>query len=135
MEIHFKIIGILLLILGVIHAFFPRYFNWKTELTPLSIINRQMMVVHTFFIGLTVFLMGLLCLLYSAELIQTPFGRVICLGLGAFWFIRLIFQLFVYSALLWKGKRFETFIHILFIVLWAYISVIFLGTVWVKGLR
>lgn len=135
MEIHFKIIGILLLVLGVIHAFFPKYFNWKTELAPLSIINRQMMVVHTFFIGLTVFLMGLLCLLYSAELIQTPFGRVICFGLGLFWFIRLIFQLFVYSAMLWKGKRFETFIHVLLIILWAYISVTFLGTVWVKGLR
>ena len=34
-------------------------------------------------------------------------------------------QFFGYSNELWKGKTFETFIHILFIILWTYISTIF----------
>lgn len=126
MEIHFKIIGTLLIILALIHVFFPKYFKWKHELKSLSLMNRQMMKVHLFFIALIVFLMGILCLIASRELMQTPLGHLISFGLFVFWFTRFIFQLFVYSPKLWRGKKFETFIHLLFIVFWSYLSFIFL---------
>ena len=57
MEVHLKIIGILLMLLALVHTIFPRYFNWKNELKELSLMNRQMMKIHTFFIAVTVFLM------------------------------------------------------------------------------
>ena len=60
MEPHLKAIGILLMALASVHIIFPKYFNWKEELRALSLINRQMMLVHTFFIVLTVFLMVLI---------------------------------------------------------------------------
>ena len=128
MEIHYKIIGILLIVLALIHVIFPKYFNWKNDLKPLSLINRQMMHVHTFFIALTVLLMGILCFTSSEELIDTHLGKRISLGLGVFWFIRLLFQFFVYSSMHWKGKKFETVVHILFSLLWMYLSFIFLIT-------
>ena len=126
MEIHLKIIGILLIILALIHVIFPNYFNWKDDLKPLSLINRQMMHVHTFFIALTVLLMGTLCFTSSEELINSHLGKRISLGLGVFWFIRLLFQFFVYSSIHWKGRKFETVVHILFTFLWLYLSIIFL---------
>jgi len=128
MEIHYKIIGALLMILALIHAIFPKYFNWKQELKHLSLINRQMMTVHTFFIAFVVFLFGLLCLTSAADLTQTKLGKTISFGLGVFWTTRLVFQLFVYSRKLWEGKTFETTIHIVFIFLWTYFSTIFLWT-------
>ncbi len=85
-----------------------------------------MMIVHTFFIALSVFLMGVICLTNTKALITTPLGKTISLGFGIFWVIRLIFQFFVYSPDLWKGKRFETIIHIIFTLLWIYISSVFL---------
>lgn len=126
MEIQLKVIGILLMLLAVIHAIFPKYFNWKKEFEGVSLINKQMMHVHTFFIGVTVFLMGLLSFSMSGELYSTPFGKVISLGIGFFWFLRLIFQFLVYSPKLWRGKKFETFMHILFSLLWIYLTTIFL---------
>ena len=125
MEIHLKIIGILLCVLALAHVAFPRYFNWKTELQSLSLINRQMMIVHTFFLALTVFLMGLLCFTSSKELINTRLGQTIALGFAIFWSIRLLIQFFGYSAELWKGKTFETSIHIIFSLLWLYLSYVF----------
>jgi len=86
-----------------------------------------MMMVHTFFLALVVFLMGLLCLTSATDLIQTKFGKTICFGLGIFWLARLFFQFFVYSSELWKGKPFETTIHVLFSLFWVYLSVIFIG--------
>lgn len=127
MQIHIEIIGVLLILLALVHVIFPRYFNWRKNLASLNLINRQMMVVHTFFIALTVFLMGVLCLSSANELVYTPLGKKISLGLGIFWFIRLIVQIFGYSNQLWKGKSFETTMHIVFSLLWIYLSVIFLG--------
>lgn len=125
MQLHLKIIGILLIALALIHVVFPKYFNWDKELKLLSLVNRQMMTIHTFFIGLIVFLMGLLCLTSSSELIETELGRKIILGLAIFWTIRLFIQFFGYSSELWKGKKFETAMHIVFSMLWIYFSSVF----------
>jgi len=126
MEIHVKISGIILIALALLHVGFPGYFQWKKELSLLSVINRQMMVVHTFFIALTVFLMGLICLTSAAELTGTPLGKNLSLGLGIFWTLRLVVQFFGYSPELWKGKAYETFMHLLFSLLWIYLSATFL---------
>ncbi|WP_348535529.1 hypothetical protein [Portibacter lacus] len=125
MQIHFQIIGVLLMILAWVHVVFPRYFNWKENLQSLSLMNRQMMMVHTFFIALTVFLMGLLCFTSANELVETKLGKSISLGLGIFWVIRLYFQFFVYSPKLWRGKAFETAVHIFFTGFWIYLSGVF----------
>lgn len=125
MELNLKIISILLIILAFIHAIFPKYFKWKQELNSLSTINRQLMYVHSFFIAFVVLLMGVLCLTSANELIETTLGRRVCLGIGIFWTTRFFIQFFGYSAKIWKGKIFETTIHVFFSVLWAYFSVIF----------
>ena len=126
MIIHFSIIGSLLILLALSHVVFPWFFNWQEELKRLSLINRQIMTIHTFFIALVVFLLGLLCLSSGEDLINTVLGRRVCLGMGIFWAIRLFIQFFGYSSILWKGKRFETMMHLIFTVLFAYMSVVFL---------
>lgn len=126
MEIHYKIIGVILIVLAFVHVIFPKYFNWEKELKSLSLINQQMMKVHTFFIALVVFLIGLLCLTSSEELIHTALGKKISLGFGIFWGFRFLIQFFGYSSKLWKGKKFETIIHITFSLLWTYFTYIFI---------
>ena len=125
MEFNLKLVGVLLIVLALIHLVFPKYFKWKQELNSLSIINRQMMFVHTYFIAFVVLLMGFLCLTSSAELANTTFGKNISLGLGFFWGARLIVQFFGYSSKVWRGKRFETMVHILFSFLWTYLCIVF----------
>lgn len=126
MILHFRIIGGLLLVLAMSHVVFPKYFKWNEELKPLSLINRQIMTIHTFFIALTVFLLGVLCLSAAGDLIETSLGRKISLGMGIFWGTRLVIQFVGYSPELWKGRKFETAVHILFSLLFTYMSVIFL---------
>lgn len=127
MELNLKIAGLLQIGLALLHAFFPRRFRWKEELASLSLLSRQIMYVHTFFVALTVFLIGVLCLTSSADLINTTFGRRIALGLAVFWLIRLYVQFFGYSSKLWKGKAFETTIHIIFSIFWIYLSSTFIA--------
>jgi hypothetical protein len=126
MEVQLEFIGLLLVVLALLHAGFARYFQWSREFANVSLINREMMYVHTFFVAFTVMLMGLLCLTSAAELVGTPLGRKLALGCGIFWLARLLTQFFGYSAALWQGKRFETTIHVLFSALWSYLSIVFL---------
>jgi hypothetical protein len=126
MELNLEIIGYILILLALGHVIFPHYFNWADELRQVSLINRQLMYVHTFFIGLVLMLMGLLCITSANEIISTALGRRIALGLGIFWLARLFIQFFVYSPELWKNKLRETLIHVVFVLLWTYLSAMFL---------
>ena len=126
MEIHVKIVGSLMIALSLMHIVIPKYFKWEQELAPLSLITKQIVYVHTFFVAFMVLLMGLLCITYTHELVYDPFGRVISVGLFGFWLIRLMFQFFVYSPKVWRGKRFETVMHVVFAVLWLYFTCVFL---------
>jgi len=125
MLLHLNIIGALLIGLALLHTIFPRYFRWQTTTAALERVTREILYVHTFFIALTVLLMGLLCLCSGELLLTTPLGQRICLGLAILWSIRLLFQFFGYSAELWRGKRFETIVHIAFSLLWLYLSAVF----------
>lgn len=125
MEIHLKIVGVLLILLAVMHIGLPGYFNWRNELKEVTLVTRQILYVHTFFIALIVLLMGVICLLESSDLIHTVLGNKISLLLFVFWLIRLMFQFFVYSPKLWRGKPFETVMHILFSTLWIYFTIVF----------
>jgi len=125
MELHLKLIGMLLIMLACSHIAFPKYFKWAKELDSLSLINRQLMYIHTFFVALILMLMGLLCFTSAKDLIETGLGKRISFGLSVFWFIRVLIQFFGYSSALWKGKEFETVIHILFSILWCYLTIIF----------
>lgn len=127
MIIHLKIIGFILVLLAILHLAFPRYFGWKQELSTLSLINRQMMYVHTFFIALIILLIGVLSFTLSVDLVTTTLGKRISLGIGLFWGARLYFQFFGYSSKLWKGKLFETAVHIFFTILWIYFTGVYLG--------
>ena len=128
MEIHFKIAGILLIALSLVHIIFPKYFDWGNDLKPLTLINRQMMYVHTFFVAFVLLLMGLLCITSAQQIIHTTLGNRLAFGLGCFWTVRLLVQFFIYSPKLWRGKKFETAIHILFSLLWAYLSAVFFAS-------
>ncbi|RAJ93186.1 hypothetical protein LX87_04698 [Larkinella arboricola] len=125
-----NIVGGVCILLALLHAVFPSYFHWKQELKALSLLNRQLMYVHTFFIVLTVFFIGLLCLTAAKDLVTTRLGNRIALGLAIFWALRLWVQFFGYSAQLWRGKPLETVVHVVFSLLWLYFTAIFFMVFW-----
>src|SRR4051812_2060083 len=130
MEIQIKIIGTLLITLALMHCFFPRRFGWREELSSLTVLTRQIMYVQTLFIALTVLMMGVLCVVSANALINTPLGKQVLLGFGIFWVVRLLIQFFGYSSELWRGKTFETGVHIVFSIMWIYFSAVFFSAWW-----
>ncbi|MCE9598690.1 MAG: hypothetical protein K8S54_12035 [Spirochaetia bacterium] len=115
-----QIAGILQIALAVLHLLFPARFNWREETARLSLLNRQIFYVHTFFVCLILVLFGLLSIFFADELmLPQPLSKAVSGGISVFWLCRLLAQLFVYDSSLWKGKTFETVVHFAFILLWA----------------
>ncbi len=124
--LHLRIAGFLLMVLAIGHLFISRRFQWLEQSRLLSAFNGQVMLVHAFFIALTVGLMGVLALFWPETLVMpSALGRPVVAGLLIFWTVRLIFQWLVYDWALWVGKRMETGVHFLFTLFWIYLVVLF----------
>src|SRR5687767_6423003 len=69
-EFHLRVAGALQIGLAMLHLFFPTGFRWKEELSRLSLLNRQMFLVHTFFVCVILVMMGTLSLLAPKTLVH-----------------------------------------------------------------
>jgi len=124
-ELHLRIVGLLLLLLCVMNLYVPRRFRWKEEMASLSLLNRQIFLVHSAFIILILLMFATLVLGFTRQLLEpTPLARVILAGLASFWFARLLVQWFYYDFSIWRGNRFNTIMHFVFTGVWIY----FVGT-------
>jgi hypothetical protein len=119
---HLRVVGALLLALGLAHSMFGRYFKWQKELAQLSLLTRQIFRVHCFFIALLVAMIGVSSLFYTKALLESgTLSRVVLTGLIVLWLSRLAFQFFVYDPAIWRGRRFYTVMHVLFSFSWIYV--------------
>ncbi len=128
LEFHLRVAGSLQIALAGLHLFFPERFNWREELARLSLLNRQIFIVHVLFICVILSLFGALSLFAPQALLQpTPLARLVLAGLVGFWALRLGVQWFVYDASLWKGRAARTAIHWAFTALWVYLVAVYAG--------
>jgi hypothetical protein len=135
LELHLRIVGISLICLALMHFTLPKKFQWKSELSSLSLFNRHMFVVQCFFVALNSFLMGMVCLFYAGALaVKSELGLAISVWLLIYWGCRLYCQFFVYPTQLWRGHNFETAMHVLFSFLWLYYVLVF-GSVCFQQIR
>jgi hypothetical protein len=133
LEIHLRIAGALQIAIAALHLAFPKRFQWKDELAKLSLLNRQIFVVHAIFVCLVLVLMGALSLFAPEELLRaTRLARLVLAGFTAFWAIRLAFQWFVYDRRLWRGSRPNTAIHFGATAVWLYFVLVY-GAGWARA--
>jgi hypothetical protein len=132
--IHLRIVGILLVLLGLSHAFFDRYFGWEQELSVVSLLTRRVFFVHSFFIALGVVLAGAVSFMYADAFVRpAALSRGLLAAMATFWLCRLLAQFFAYDSAIWRGDRFRTSMHVAFALLWCYVTAIYgiaLITVW-----
>ena len=126
LELNLRIAGALLLLLAGAHVFFPKELGWKKDLAKLTLLNRQIFLVHTGFIMLILMLFGVLALGFTADLIApSRLAAAVLGGLTLFWGLRLVTQQFIYDRALWRGNRRNTILHILATLLWIYLTAVF----------
>jgi hypothetical protein len=125
-ELHLRIAGVVFLALIALNLYIPRRFEWKRDLASLSLLNRQIFLVHAAFISIILALFAALVLLYTRPLLApTPLARAVLAGLALFWFLRLLTQWLIYDWSLWRGRRLETAVHLVVTGVWGYLTATF----------
>ena len=131
--VHLHVGGLAMASLIVVNLFVPSRLHWREEMSRLSLVNRQIFQVHTVFLVVTLALFSGLLLTCAGELLEpTRLSRAILIGLTIFWALRLAVQWCFYSSALWRGHRFNTFVHCVFSVLWIYLTSVFAAALWVN---
>ena len=125
-EIHLRVVGGLLLAIAALSVYVPRHFGWGAEIQRLTLLARQVFVIHAAFVSLVLVLLGLLLTLHAPALLAPgALPRATLVGLLVMWSARMLAQWFFYDARLWRGKPFETFMHVLFSAIYVYFVVTF----------
>lgn len=126
LEFHLRAAGAVQVALAAIHLLFPKRFAWKEELPRLSLLNRQIFLVHTFFICVVLVLFGSWSFFLAPDLLRpSPLSRPVVGGIAVFWLLRLFCQWFVYDPSLWRGDRRNTRIHWAATAVWIYLAAVY----------
>jgi hypothetical protein len=124
LSLHLTVTGVVLLVLGAVHAALPRTLRWTSDLAGTSLLNRQVTYVHCYFIGLACLLWGLLALTAGPELLEPePVTRLVLIGAVAFWASRLLIQVVVFNRHARESKAWCV-LSVAGTVLWLYLTVV-----------
>jgi hypothetical protein len=130
-QTHLQIVGVLLILLGGANVLLPRHFDWKRELLAVPLLTRRVFWVHLAFLVLTLELFGWATLLCAGPLLaRGPLSRAMLAGMAIFWWMRLLFQFFVYETKLWRGNRLRTRIHYAAATFWMYLAGVYTAALW-----
>lgn len=107
-----KIIAFYNFAFGLLHLFFWRLLKWNEQLKRVSPINSA--IVQTLNICLTfVFFLVAYCFYFSpTEIKTTDLGSTLLIGMGLFWLIRAILQIYLYEM----KQRIHKILFIIFVL-------------------
>ncbi len=115
--------GILQWIIASANIFLPRKLRYAQNIASMSMIVRQVFIVHAVYIGVLLIALGALCLGFAPDLAGgSALGRSISAFLAAFWGARIAIQLFYYDPEL---KRQNWTAHLGFLGAFVYLGSIF----------
>jgi hypothetical protein len=120
-ELQLRLVGALLLGVAALGVAVHRHFRWGDEIQRLTLLTRQVFLIHSAFVTVVLAMLGAMLLTVAPALLAPgPLPRAVLIGLIVMWSARLLAQWFFYDPSLWRGDRFRTFMHVLFSVLYAY---------------
>lgn len=95
----------------VFHCFFWRLFAWREQLRRLSQVNRGVMQVLNLCLSCVFLLFAVVSLWFADELLKPGLGRVLLIGIGVMWTLRLIEQ-----PLFFGSSRISNLFSLLFVL-------------------
>lgn len=126
LELSLRLAGVGLIVLAWAHLPMARRLKWGDESRRMSAVNASIFQVHALFIAVMLVIMGLPCLLAPDVWLEpSRAGAWWSWSFAGFWAIRCYCQWFVYGSDLWRGRRLETAMHLLFSVVWVALTTLF----------
>lgn len=115
-----------MLALALVHLPIERQLGWREDVRKLKPVNEAIFYSHLFFLCLGLTLLGFALLFGAPAFVErSALGKWVAGMLAVFWAFRLHRQWFSFPQALWRGKRFETQIHLAFTAVWIAVVTVF----------
>ena len=87
----------------------------------MQLLVREVFRVHAWFISITLAIFGVMTWRFSHEMANgtNPVCQWLAGGIGSFWAVRTVLQVFYYSSSHWRGQLGRTLIHIALLFLYG----------------
>ena len=123
------------IVVAGLNLFPVRALGWRADLDRMSLLPRQVFMVHLWFISLTVLIFGLLTWRFADEFAvgTNPVTVWLAGAIAVFWGFRTVLQVTYYSHKHWLGKRPQTLAHIVFLLAYAAMTLTY-GTAALRGM-
>ena len=91
----------------------PRIMEWEADLQRMPLLLRDVFVIHSWFISLTLVIWGVLTRRFAEQMANAPteLSRWLCASISFFWGLRCVLQWLHYDSSLWRGQTGRTVIH------------------------
>jgi membrane protein YdbS with pleckstrin-like domain len=123
-----RVAGLGIIALALAHIQMSRVLRWREEAALMSPASESVFHVHTLFVCAILVMIGLPALIAPQIFLErSDAGAWLTWTCSAFWLLRLLVQWFVFPSALWRGKPFETRMHILFTMVWAGLTALFVA--------
>jgi hypothetical protein len=129
MKLHLlQVFAIGQLAVAVLNLFLVRLMKWESDLERMPLLMREVFRVHAWFISVTLGIFGVITLRFAGEMANgtNPIGTWLCLGIGIFWAIRTVLQVFYYSSSHWKGQPGRTAAHFILLLCYGSMAIVYL---------
>jgi hypothetical protein len=123
-----RIAGVGMIALAIAHIFMSRVLRWREEAARMSPASESVFHVHTLFVCATLVMIGLPASVAPHIFLErTEAGAWMTWTCSVFWLLRRFVQWFVFPRTLWRGKPFETRMHIMFTIIWTGLTALFVA--------
>ncbi len=116
---------------ALLNFFLVPLLGWKADLLRLSLLPRQVFMVHLWFISITLLIFGALTWRFAETMVTgtNPVAVWLAAAIALFWFIRTVIQVVYYSPRHWWGHPGRTAIHIVLILSYGGLAATYGGSV------
>ncbi len=115
--------AVLQIAVAVLGTQLVRILDWRASLDAMPLLIRQVFLVHSAFISITLVLFavwtGLIVFDQARPAAPDALARAVLLGIAVFWGVRAVIQVAYYSPAHWRGQRGRTIIHAVFLVMYS----------------
>ena len=109
------------LAIAALNLFLIRLLKWQGELARMQLLVREVFRVHAWFISITLAIFGIITWRFVDEMAggTNPVCQWFAAGIGSFWAVRTVLQVFYYSSSHWRGQLGRTLVHIALLFLYG----------------
>jgi hypothetical protein len=126
LEGQLRLVGAVLVAIGLTHVVMPRAFGWPAEFAALTPLTRSISYTHTFFVAVMCIMLGLAPLCLTNQMLQAgAMPQAVLAAECTFWGLRWCAQFVAFPSSIWKSSQLYTVGHACFIVLWTWVVAVF----------